>query len=171
MAGYLDQYGAGDERREKRNKLLLILGGCALAVLFLWFFFFVWDKTEVLRAEPVARLAQILRNHRQESRVKNFFDLLQRQDYKAAYALWNCSDAHPCRDYPFTEFMKDWGPDSARNAARYSIPRSRSCGSGVIVTVNIGRSDSGQNQEEALWVQRSALTIGFSPYPICQSGS
>src|SRR5580700_1865464 len=156
MAGYLDQYGAGDEQREKRNKLLLILAGCALGALFLWFFFFVWDKTEVLRAEPVARLAQVLRNHRQESRVKNFFDLLQAKDYKAAYALWNCTDAHPCRDYPLSEFMKDWGPGSSRGAARFTIPRSRSCGSGVIVTVDTGQNESGQNQEDALWVQRGA---------------
>ncbi|HXM44557.1 MAG TPA: hypothetical protein VN924_25190 [Bryobacteraceae bacterium] len=166
MAGYLDHYGVGEERREKRNKLLLALGACALVALFLWFFFFVWDKTEVLRAAPVARLAQILRNHRQESRVRNFFDLLQRRDYTAAYALWNCTDAHPCKDYPLTEFMKDWGPDSSHAAADYTIPKSRSCGSGVIVTV-----DSGHNQEDALWVQRSDLTIGFSPYPVCQAGA
>jgi hypothetical protein len=165
MAGYLDQYGAGDEQREKRNKLFLILGACALVALFLWFFFFVWDKTEVVRAEPVARLAQILRNHRQESRVKSFFDILQHRDYKGAYALWNCTDAHPCKDYVFTEFMKDWGPNSPRAAAGYTIPKSRSCGSGVIVTV-----DFGHNQEDALWVQRSDLTIGFSPYPVCQPG-
>jgi len=166
MAGYLDHYGAGEEQREKRNKLFLTLGACALLLLFLWFFFFVWDKTEVLRAEPVARLAQILRHHRQESRVKNFFELLQRQDYKAAYALWNCTDEHPCRDYTFPEFMKDWGPASPRAAAQYTIPKSRSCGSGVIVTV-----DFGQSQEEALWVQRDDLTIGFSPFPACQTGS
>jgi len=167
MAGYLDHYGAGDERREKRNKLFLITGACILLLLFLWFFFFVWDKTEVLRAAPVARLAQILRNHRQESRVKSFFDLLQRQDFKAAYALWSCTDQHPCKDYPFTEFMKDWGPASPRAAAAgYTIPKSRSCGSGVIVTV-----DFGHNQENALWVERSDLTIGYSPYPVCQTGS
>ncbi len=166
MAGYLDHYGAGDEQREKRNKILLIAGGCALFALFLWFFFFVWDKTEILRVAPLARLAQVLRNHREESRVKDFFDLLQRKDYKAAYALWNCTDAHPCRDYPFNEFMKDWGPASPRGGARYTIPRSRSCGSGVIVT-----ADSGSNQEDALWVQRSDMAIGFSPYPVCQVGS
>jgi len=166
MAGYLDQYGTGDERREKRNKILLITGACVLLLLFLWFFFFVWDKTEVLRAEPLARLAQILRNHRQESRVKNFFELLQQRDYKAAYALWSCTDEHPCKDYAFAEFMKDWGPAGPRGAARYTIPRSRSCGSGVIVTVEFG-----QSQEDALWVQRSDLAIGFAPFPICQAGS
>jgi len=166
MAGYLDEYGAGDEKREKRNKSIFILGAGALVLLFLWFFFFVWDKTEILRFESVARLAQVLRNHQQESRVKSFFDLLQRQDYKAAYALWNCTDAHPCKDYPFPEFLKDWGPDSPRKAAHFTIPRSRSCGSGVIVTV-----DDGAGQPDALWVQRSDLTIGFSPFPSCQTGS
>jgi len=51
MAGYLDNYGAGDERREKRNRWLLILGGAALVLLFFWFVLFVWDKTEILRAQ------------------------------------------------------------------------------------------------------------------------
>ena len=166
MAGYLDQYGAGDERREKRNKLIFTLGAAALVVLFLWFFFYGWDKTEILRIQSVARLAQVLRNHRQESRVKSFFDLLRQKDYKAAYAMWNCTDAHPCRDYAFAEFMKDWGPASPRNPSDYDIARSRSCGSGVIVTVDFDR-----REEDALWVQRSDLTIGFSPFPICQTGS
>jgi len=165
MAGYLDQYGAGDERREKRNKLILIGGATALVALFLWFFFFVWDKTEIVRAQSVARLAQVLRNHRQENRVKSFFDLLRRHDYQAAYAFWGCTDANPCKDYAFAEFMKDWGPDSPRSSASYNIPKSRSCGSGVIVTVDFG------HQEDALWVQRSDLTIGFSPFKGCSPGS
>jgi hypothetical protein len=165
MAGYLDQYGAGDERREKRNKLLLISGACVLVLAFFWFILFAWDKTEILRIQSVARLAQIVRNHRQESRVKSFMDILQRQDYKAAYALWNCTDAHPCRDYSFAEFMKDWGPTAPRSTGGYSIAKSRSCGSGVIVTL-----DSGHSQEDALWVQRSDDTIGFSPFKSCQTG-
>ena len=164
MPGYLDQYGVGDERRERRNKLILILAAGGLVLLLAWFVLFVWDKTEILRMQSVARLAQVLRNHRQESRVQNFFDLLQRQDYKAAYALWNCTEANPCKDYPFTEFMKDWGPASGRNPAHVSIPRSRSCGSGVIVTVDSG------DHEDALWVERSNLTIGFSPFTSCQTG-
>jgi hypothetical protein len=166
MPGYLDQYGAGDERRERRNKLIAIVGASALVLLFFWFIFFVWDKTEILRIESVARLAQILRNHRQENRVRSFFDLLARHDYKDAYALWNCTEANPCRDYSFNEFMKDWGPGGAQGGAQYSVVRSRSCGSGVIVTI-----DSRQNQEQALWVERGNLTIGFSPFPVCQAGT
>jgi hypothetical protein len=164
MAGYLDNYGAGDERREKRNRWLLILGGAALVLLFFWFVLFVWDKTEILRAQSVARLAQILRNHKEEARVKQFLTL-RRQDPKAAYAMWGCTDAKPCKDYAFPEFLKDWGPDSARNRPSSAIVRSRSCGNGVIVTVA-----SDQGQEDALWVQRADLTIGFSPFPICAQG-
>jgi hypothetical protein len=166
MAGYLDQYGAGDERREKRNRWILISGAVALLILFLWFFFFVWDKTEILRSESLARLAQVLRNHRQESRVKSFVEDLQRKDYQAAYGLWGCSVAQPCQSYPFPEFMKDWGPGSVRNPSSYTILKSRSCGNGVIVTV-----DFGPNQEDALWVQRKDLTLGFSPFPVCAPGS
>jgi len=161
MAGYLDQYGAGDERREKRNKLLLISAAAAALVLFLWFFLFVWDKTEILRWPALARLAQTLRNHRQESRVKEFFDLLARNDYARAYTLWGCSETQPCKEYPYTEFLKDW-----RDAKSYSILKSRSCGSGVIIT-----TESGNHEEKALWVQRNDLTIGFSPFPTCTPGS
>jgi len=166
MPGYLDQYGAGDEQREKRNKLLFIGGGAVLVLLFLWFFFFVWDKTEIVRAEPVARLAQVLRNHRQEGRVKAFVGLVQHQDYQAAYAMWGCTEAKPCKDYPLTSFMQDWGPGGTRNLNSFAIPKSRSCGTGVIVTVDFGRG-----QKDALWVQRSDLTIGFSPFPDCSPGA
>ena len=166
MAGYLDQYGAGDERREKRNRWILISGASALLILFLWFFFFVWDKTEILRSESLARLAQVLRNHRQEGRVKSFVEDLQRRDYQAAYGLWGCSVTQPCQSYPFAEFMKDWGPGSVRNPSSYTVVKSRSCGNGVIVTV-----DFGPNQEDALWVQRKDLILGFSPFPVCAPGS
>jgi hypothetical protein len=42
------------------------------------------------------------------------------------------------------------------------IARSRSCGSGVILTVDLPAS-----RQEKLWVQRDDLTIGFSPFPGC----
>ncbi len=143
MAGYLDQYGAGEERREKIIKWL-VAGALAAAIAggVLYFLF---------------------KNYRQERQVRRFFELMAQQDYKAAYALWGCTDEQPCRDYQFPEFMKDWGPQSERaDAKSYHITKSRSCGSGVIITV-----DSGKNQQEKLWVQRGDLTIGFSPLPGC----
>ena len=142
MAGYLDQYGAGEERREKIIKTLVVslvalvvLGGVA---------FFVFH------------------NYRQERQAKRFFELLQAHDYQSAYALWVRTESDR-RGYPFSSFLQDWGPESShRDVGNFRISKSRSCGNGVILTV-----DFGPNQQEKLWVLRDDLTIGFSPLPGC----
>jgi len=148
MAGYLDHYGAGEERREKMIKRLVLAAVIAIiagGILFLMF-----------------------KNYRQERQVNRFFDLLARQDYKSAYTLWGCTP-DPCRDYQFTEFMKDWGPQSEHaDPKSFHITKTRSCGSGVIVTVDANKGAT--RQEDKLWVQRSDLTIGFSPLPGCPQG-
>lgn len=146
MAGYLDQYGAGDEQREKLIKRLVIIA--------------------VLLVVVSGALYLIFKNFRQERQVKQFYDLLAHQDYKAAYALWGCTEVKPCRDYSFSEFMKDWGPQSEHaDAKAFHITKTRSCGSGVIVTVS-----SNKNQEDKLWVERNNLILGFSPLPGCPPG-
>ena len=142
MAGYLDQYGAGDERRIKIIKTLVI-SLVTLAVLGgLAFFFF--------------------HNYQQERQAKRFFERLQAQDYQGAYELWVASE-NDRRGYPFTSFLQDWGPQSGHaSVAGYKISKSRSCGNGVILTV-----DFDKGQQEKLWVQRENLVIGFSPLPGC----
>jgi len=141
MAGYLDQYGAGDERRIRIFKTIAI----AVAAI-------------ILVGGP---LYFIFHNYRQEQQVKKFFALLAAHDYKSAYALWGCTDSKPCSAYPMSSFLEDWGPEKA-DPINVRIARSRSCGSGVILTV-----DFDKNREEKLWVQRDDLTIGFSPLPGC----
>jgi hypothetical protein len=141
MAGYLDQYGAGDERREKIIKRLAI----ALALL-------------VVVGGP---LLFIFHNYRQENQVKQFFKLLQAHQYTEAYAMWGCTDAKPCRGYEMSRFLEDWGPEKG-DVSNVRIERSRSCGSGVILTV-----DFDKNRQEKLWVQRDDLIIGFSPLQGC----
>lgn len=141
MAGYLDQYGKSDERREKFFKVL-IYSLIALVVV----------------GGP---LIFIFHNFRQESQVKKFFSLLEAKDYKAAYALWGCTESKPCGGYSMLSFMDDWGPQKA-DPSNFRIAKSRSCGSGVILTV-----DFDKNREEKLWVQRDDLVIGFSPLPGC----
>ncbi|MGA3040018.1 MAG: hypothetical protein ABSF54_04410 [Bryobacteraceae bacterium] len=149
MAGYLDHYGAGEERREKRIKRLVLT---VLAVVV-----------------AAGVLFLIFKNYRQERQVHRFFDLLARQDYQSAYALWGCTAANPCRDYPFTAFMQDWGPQSEHaDPKSFHITKTRACGSGVIVTVDSDKSSN--KQEDKLWVQRDDLTIGFSPLPGCPPG-
>jgi hypothetical protein len=140
MSGYLDNYGAGEERRENIIKKALI----ALAVL-------------IVVGGP---LLYIFHNIRQERQLKQFFSLLTAHDYKAAYALWGCTDAKPCSGYSLNDFMQDWGPNKG-DPTKYRITRSKSCGSGVILNVDFG------NERNILWVQRNNLLIGFSPFPGC----
>lgn len=140
MAGYLDRYGAGEERREKIvKKALLALLAAAIAGGILFFIF---------------------HNFRQEGRVKDFFAKLAAHDYKGAYALWGCTDAHPCGGYSFDTFMQDWGPTKG-DPTKYKITRSKSCGSGVILNVDFG------NEQQILWVERHDLSMSFSPFPGC----
>jgi hypothetical protein len=161
MAGYLANYGAGEEEREKRTRRLVIIGTIVVGVLALYLVTF---QTPIL--ERYIRIVQLLKNHKEEKRVQTFLDLLARQDYKGAYALWGCTDAKPCRDYTFKNFMDDWGAKGSNTTGElFHTTRSRSCGSGVILTV-----DSSSNREEKLWVQKEDLIIGFSPYPGCYAG-
>lgn len=145
MAGYLENYGAGDERREKIFKLtvislvvLLVAGG------ILWVFF---------------------HNYPEERQARRFFDLLKAGDYKAAYALWGCTDAAPCRDYAMPEFMKDWGPSQGQ-FTDVDVLDAESCGSGVIVEV-----DARPGGEKKLWVERKSLVLGFPPFERCPQGN
>jgi hypothetical protein len=101
-----------------------------------------------------------LKNFRQERQVKHFFEALAKQDYHGAYRFWGCTEDKPCRDYQMGEFMKDWGPSSGRQ--QYSISKTRSCGSGVILTVTYPN-----HAEDKLWVEKDNLVIGFSPWPGC----
>jgi len=166
MAGYLANYGAGEEQREKLRKWFITAGIAVLLGLIVWWFLFVWNKSEILREPHIARLVQILRNRRQEDRVKKFLSLLASRQYDLAYGLWGFSESNPSKDYPFKTFMADWGPQSPRtNIGAEHIEKSRSCGSGVIVTLDIG----GNQEQDKLWVERDSLAISFSPWPSCQA--
>ncbi len=142
MAGYLDQYGAGEERRAR------IIRNVVIAVVVL------------VVAGGV--LYFLLHNYRQEQQAKQFFELLEHHDYKAAYELWVRTESDR-RGYPMDAFLRDWGPGSPHaNVNGFRIARSRSCGTGVILTVNFA-----QGPQEKLWVERDNLSIGFSPLPGC----
>jgi hypothetical protein len=150
MAGYLDQYGAGDERRERRNRWFIIAGIAAVVVLIFGWFLYGWDKSEVVREPHIARLVQKIRHSSQEGEIRQFLDAIRARQFEAAYKIWG-----PNKDYPFNKFMEDWGQ---RPVGAFEITRSRTCGSGVVITVDL------KGQEENLWVQNSDRTIGFSPF-------
>jgi hypothetical protein len=145
MAGYLDQYGAGEERREKITKRVVIAVLALLVVSGLVY--------------------AIFHNYPEERQAKRFFDFLEARNYQAAYALWGCTESKPCRDYPFTEFMKDWGPDVSP-VHDADVLDGESCGSGVIVDV-----DAGKAGDKKLWVERSTRVLGFPPFERCPQGN
>ena len=136
MAGYLDHYGAGDERREKITRTLVI--------------------SVIVLALAAGALMFVFHNFRQERQVKRFFDLLAAGDYKDAHAMFN-----PGPEYPMSSFLRDWAPEAGM-VKNYRIVKSRSCGSGVILTV-----DYGKDREQVLWVERGDLSLSFSPFPVC----
>jgi hypothetical protein len=143
MSGYLDHYGEGHEQRAKRTKL--IVASVLIALL------------------TAGAVYLALRNYRQKAQVKQFIELLQKHDYTGAYRLWGCTETKSCPDYPYNKFMEDWGPQSKyAQIESFKIAKSKACGSGVIVTVDLG-----QNREERLWVETSEMTIGYSPWSVC----
>lgn len=146
MSGYLEGYGAGEEKRERKIKQLLIALGVVLVLAGGLYFFF--------------------RNFREERQAKRFFELLGAKQYKEAYALWGCTDEKPCRDYNWDRFMEDWGPKSTHtDLSKMKVVQTKSCSGGYIQVVQWG----GPNDETLLWVNREDLTLSFAPWgaPVC----
>ncbi len=143
MHGYLSNYGAGEERRAKliRRWSFIVLGVLLIAGVF---YFSLRDRAE-------------------KAQIAKFLDLLGKKDYRGAYALWGCTEAHPCRDYNFDRFLEDWGPASPhKDYSKAHLSRSRSCDAGVIATIDFGRGEP-----VLLWVTRKDKTLGFAPWPVC----
>ncbi len=142
MSGYLDNFGVVDAKREKRNKRIIVsILSIAVVSGLLWFFFRDWKE---------------------EARVREFIALLEKKDFRQAYALWGCTDATPCRDYAFDKFLRDWGPDSiAGNMSAVQRGKVKSCSGGIIQQMTI------KGEEVNLFVDRNSLVLGFSPWPVC----
>jgi hypothetical protein len=140
---YLDTYGVRDARREKITRLIALAVVVAAVIGIVLYFQF--------------------RNFREEQQVKAFLAHLREGDYKAAYALWGCTDATPCPNYEFDKFMEDWGPKSPQaNISAARIASTKSCELGIIQFLRFP-----DQHEVQLWVERADGTIGFAPWPIC----
>jgi hypothetical protein len=143
MSGYLDQYGAGEE---ERNKVIIRSVAAIVAIVIIgalgWY---------------------LLKNHHQESVVKTFVDDLRKGDYQAAYREWGCTAQKPCSAYSFNNFMSDWGGGTtAPDPGILGVDDSESCNTGVLLTVSVNRT-----RTEKLWVDKNNDAISFAPYPIC----
>src|ERR1700744_6456566 len=95
MGSYLDAYAAAGQQSERRGRMVKRL-----------------VVSDLISAVFVTVAYYALRTHSQEQAVNHFLADLQRKDYQAAYALWGCTQAPPCKDYPENKFNEDWGPSS-----------------------------------------------------------
>jgi hypothetical protein len=141
MAGYLDTYGAGEEKRARLTRAIALWGGAALGIAAVLLFVFHF----------------VIPNRSEQGRVKQFFRQLQARDYKQAYALWGCTDAKPCPEYPMASFLRDWGAQAVPVGA-FDVLDGESCGSGVIVDV-----DAGKAGDKRVWVDRKDGLLSFPP--------
>ena len=142
MAGYLDQYGAGEERRNRIIiRSLVALVTIAIVWGLIWYLFL---------------------NHHQEGVVENFEAALKRGDTATAYKLWGCTTPQSCPDYPYDKFLKDWGPGPDGPDANLRLTDSEQCNNAVLLTIQVNAKRS-----ELLWVERGNDLISFAPFPIC----
>jgi hypothetical protein len=143
MAGYLDQYGAGEERR---NRIIIrsILGFVILVI-------------------AVALGWYLTLNHHQESVVKSFIAALKRKDTEGAYRIWGCTSSHPCPDYSYNQFLKDWGPGpNGPDLSVIGLSDSEECNNAAMLTVQVNPT-----RVEQLWLDKDSDLISFAPFPIC----
>jgi len=148
MPGYFDNYGAGEDRRNRIvAKVVTVVVAVGLSVSLGWY---------------------LLKNHHQEGVVKTFLAAVRANDYQSAYRIWGCTPQKPCSGYEFPKFMGDWGPPGSSKPADTPDPGvlaltdSQSCNNGVLLTVEVNR-----NRTEKLWVDKSGDAISYAPYPIC----
>jgi hypothetical protein len=140
MPGYLDNYGAGEERR---NKLMVraVLGFLALLALSTATYYF-------------------LRNRSEKARIETFREILARQDYKAAYEHWGCTTEKPCPYYSYEKFMEDWGPKSGHTDFASMKPvRTITCKDGY------GQGWKFGDDIVHLWVVREDQALSYDPWP------
>jgi hypothetical protein len=147
MSGYLEAYGASEEHRVQRIRLIknaaIIVAGVLIVGLILY---------------------GVFKNRSEEQQAKSFVALMRAQNYRDAYSLWGCTDAHPCPNYSFAKFIDDWGPKSAhadQSSARIGL--SQSCGSGVVIRLDY----AGSEEPVSLWVERASKVVGFAPWEEC----
>jgi hypothetical protein len=142
MGSYLQTYGAGEERRNRTIKWLIIsLIAVLLAVWFSYLF---------------------LHNYFETQTVEHFLAEVNAQDYQAAYRDWGCTDATPCPNYDYHRFLKDWGPEAKRSSP-WKVDSVDGCT--TFVTVNV----TAQGAElQSVGVERGSKTLMYAPSPECQ---
>jgi hypothetical protein len=147
----LDAQEYDPERSRKRNRRIISIIAIGLIVLAVGWWFRYWPYEHV---------------------VGNFFESLQKQDYKTAYGIWMHDpqwQQHPDQyaKYPFNEFYRDWGPGgewglikSQKVYGASPCPTKRGdSGSGVVVDVIV----NDRTEHAQVWVEKSDKTLSYPP--------
>ena len=140
MGSYLQHYGAGEERR---SRIIKAIAAVALIVLVLGAAAYLFFK-----------------NFPEKQRVKHFLAEVNHHEYDAAYQDWGCTATHPCRDYDYQRFMRDWG---AKVWSPWKIESVDGCK--AFVTINVQANGA---ELQSLMVERGTHVMGFAPAPECQ---
>jgi len=142
MGSYLQNYGAGEERRIHLIKQIVLVVIAVVVVGSAFYLFF--------------------HNYPETQLVKRFLAELNKHEYKKAYSTWNCAADQTCRDYDYQRFLQDWGP-SKKISSPWKVVSVDGCS--AFVTVNVQAQGS---ELESLSVNRGVNGIGFAPAPECQ---
>ncbi len=142
MGGYLQNYGEGEEKRNRtiRNIILAIIG-----LLILWWILYL-----------------VFHNYSEKKAVNHFLSQVNDKNYAAAYTDWGCSVSSPCRNYDYKRFLQDWGPNP-KITPPWKIASVDGCKS--FVTVNVQAPGS---ELQSLGVERGTKTIMFAPDAECE---
>jgi hypothetical protein len=142
MGSYLQHYGAGEERRNRtvRNIVLSLVG----LLILLWVLYLVFH------------------NYSEKQAVKRFLAEVNAHDYQRAYADWGCTASTPCPNYNYQRFLQDWGPNQ-KITSPWKIASVDGCK--AFVTVNVQAAGS---ELQSLGVERGTKTIMYAPAPECQ---
>ena len=143
----LDAQEYDPEKGRKRKRRIISAIAIVLLVLGLGWWFRYWPQEHI---------------------VGNFFDALQRQDYKTAYGIWMHDpqweqhlDQHA--KYPFNEFYRDWGPGGEWGLIKtqkvYAASTCPGGGTGVVVDVIV----NDRTQHAQVWVEKSDKTLSYPP--------
>jgi hypothetical protein len=141
MAGYLDEYGVADARREGlRKRIILWVLAIVIVGTSAFFYFRNWSEERVL---------------------DHFITLLKQQKYQEAYQLWLTPET--AKFYPPEKFAEDWGASGIyKNPSALQIREEDSCGDGVVFQIAYPGAD-----DFGLWIDRNKKFISFYGWPRC----
>lgn len=142
MGSYLQQYGAGDEKRSRMVKRIVLIAIVILILAIAAYLFF--------------------HNYSEKQTAKHFLAEVNSGQYQQAYRDWGCTAGHPCPNYDYRRFMEDWGP-SKKISSPWKIASTDGCK--TFVTVNVQAQGS---ELQSLSVERDNDGLGFAPAPECQ---